>query len=217
MEKVGRLQKSEKRFIQDIFVIFVLYLFTFNNQLNHITTFLYTLENMGVVRKTLKAGHGPTPNRGQKISVHCTGSVLEANGTKRKFWSTRDTNEPFSFNVGLGKVIKGWDEGMLAMQLGEEAELTMTPDYGYGAGGFPAWLVFASSCSCILAHLMIVTSFPSIPSSLLLSSSSNYSLLCSNSSSQMLTLCSSVPSSFICRKIPGNATLVFEVEILKIE
>eukprot|EP01102_Stenamoeba_stenopodia_P019323 TRINITY_DN7271_c0_g1_i4.p1 TRINITY_DN7271_c0_g1~~TRINITY_DN7271_c0_g1_i4.p1 ORF type:complete len:113 (-),score=20.20 TRINITY_DN7271_c0_g1_i4:72-410(-) len=94
---------------------------------------------MGVVRKTLKPGSGPRPSKGQKITVHCTGSVLEANGNRRKFWSTKDTNTPFSFNVGLGKVIRGWDEGMMEMSVGEIAELTMTPDYGYGASGFPAW------------------------------------------------------------------------------
>jgi peptidylprolyl isomerase len=76
------------------------------------------------------------PAKGSKITVHCTGFVAE---TGKKFWSTHDTNTPFSFQVGLGKVIKGWDEGMLTMALGERAKLHCSSDYAYGAAGFPAW------------------------------------------------------------------------------
>ena len=58
----------------------------------------------------------------------------------KKFWSTKDPGQqPFSFNIGLGSVIKGWDEGVMTMQLGEVARIQCTPDYAYGAGGFPAW------------------------------------------------------------------------------
>lgn len=54
--------------------------------------------------------------------------------------STKDPGQQaFSFKVGLGQVIRGWDEGVLGMRLGEIARLTCTPDYAYGAGGFPAW------------------------------------------------------------------------------
>jgi len=81
---------------------------------------------------------GAKPQRGQSITVHCTGFVVDNN--MKKFWSTKDPGQqPFTFNVGLGQVIKGWDEGFLDMQLGEVARLRMTPDYGYGSGGFPAW------------------------------------------------------------------------------
>lgn len=91
---------------------------------------------MGVERNVIKAGNGVVPKKGDKITVHCTGYVAEG---KKKFWSTLDTNEPFAFNVGLGQVIRGWDEGMLQMSIGEHAELTMSSDYAYGAKGFPAW------------------------------------------------------------------------------
>ncbi|WZZ12537.1 hypothetical protein YC2023_105626 [Brassica napus] len=47
--------------------------------------------------------------------------------------------EPFSFQIGKGDVIKGWDEGVMGMQIGEVARLRCSPDYAYGAGGFPAW------------------------------------------------------------------------------
>ncbi len=58
----------------------------------------------------------------------------------KKFWSTKDPGQQkFSFTIGQGQVIKGWDEGVLTMKTGEAASFVMSPDYGYGAGGFPAW------------------------------------------------------------------------------
>jgi len=87
-------------------------------------------KTMGVVKEVVKTGNGPTPKKGQKITVHCTGIVQQSN---KKFWSTKDPGQqPFSFNVGLGSVIRGWDEGIITMQLGEQARLTCTPDYAYG-------------------------------------------------------------------------------------
>lgn len=54
--------------------------------------------------------------------------------------STRDEGQkPFSFNVGLGKVIAGWDEGCMTMKLGESARLTIDGSKGYGPSGFAAW------------------------------------------------------------------------------
>ena len=58
----------------------------------------------------------------------------------KKFWSTKDPGQQqFSFKIGQGQVIKGWEEGVMTMKLGEEASFIMSPDYGYGDGGFPAW------------------------------------------------------------------------------
>ena len=53
--------------------------------------------------------------------------------------------QPFTFNVGTGSVIQGWDEGVLGMELGEVATLDCTPDYAYGSGGFPAWGIMPNS------------------------------------------------------------------------
>ncbi|GLT94357.1 hypothetical protein SLE2022_121020 [Rubroshorea leprosula] len=94
---------------------------------------------MGVEKQLIRPGTGPKPAKGQKVTVHCTG--YGKNGDlSQKFWSTKDPGQqPFSFEVGLGKVIKGWDEGVLGMQVGEVARLQCSPDYAYGAGGFPAW------------------------------------------------------------------------------
>ncbi|XWS54546.1 hypothetical protein CRYUN_Cryun10bG0098300 [Craigia yunnanensis] len=63
-----------------------------------------------------------------------------------KFWSTKDKGQqPFSFQIGKGSVIKGWDEGVMGMQVGEVARLRCSPDYAYGAGGFPAWRIRPNS------------------------------------------------------------------------
>ncbi|KAK9112873.1 hypothetical protein Scep_020392 [Stephania cephalantha] len=94
---------------------------------------------MGVEKEVVRAGTGPKPVRGQRVTVHCTG--FGKNGDlSQKFWSTKDPGQQaFKFNIGQGSVIKGWDEGVMNMQVGEVARLTCSPDYAYGTGGFPAW------------------------------------------------------------------------------
>ncbi|KAH9582092.1 FKBP-type peptidyl-prolyl cis-trans isomerase domain [Trypanosoma melophagium] len=91
---------------------------------------------MGVDRKVLHEGNGVKPKKGDEVTVHCTGYIAEG---RKKFWSTLDDNKEFSFRVGLGQVIRGWDEGVLQMSIGEKAELTLSSDYAYGERGFPAW------------------------------------------------------------------------------
>lgn len=94
---------------------------------------------MGVEKQVIKAGSGPKVVRGNTVTVHCTG-FGKNNDLSQKFWSTKDPGQkPFTFKIGYGSVIKGWDEGVLDMQVGEVARLQCTPDYGYGASGFPAW------------------------------------------------------------------------------
>eukprot|EP01104_Vermistella_antarctica_P018951 TRINITY_DN7213_c0_g1_i1.p2 TRINITY_DN7213_c0_g1~~TRINITY_DN7213_c0_g1_i1.p2 ORF type:complete len:119 (-),score=12.31 TRINITY_DN7213_c0_g1_i1:55-390(-) len=93
---------------------------------------------MGVSKEVIKENPGgASPQKGQEVTVHCTG-VVQATG--KKFWSTKDPGQKtFSFNIGLGNVIKGWDEGVMSMRVGDHAKLTCSPDYAYGASGFPAW------------------------------------------------------------------------------
>jgi len=59
--------------------------------------------------------------------------TLKSNGSK--FDSSHDRGRPFQFVIGIGQVIRGWDEGVMKMSLGEKAKLTITSDYGYGSQG----------------------------------------------------------------------------------
>jgi peptidylprolyl isomerase len=76
-------------------------------------------------------GTGETPQSGQTVVVHYTGTLQD--GTK--FDSSRDRNSPFSFPLGLGRVIRGWDEGISTMKVGGQRQLIIPPDLGYGARG----------------------------------------------------------------------------------
>ena len=78
-----------------------------------------------------RPGTGASPVAGQIVSVHYTGWLT--NGTK--FDSSRDRGTPFEFPLGQGRVIRGWDEGVAAMKIGEKRTLVIPPDLGYGARG----------------------------------------------------------------------------------
>lgn len=100
---------------------------------------------MGVVKTIIKNGTGLKPIVGQQVTVHCTGFGKNRD-LSQKFWSTKDPGQkPFTFTVGVGQVIKGWDEGVLGMALGETAKLHCSADYAYGADGFPAWGISQNS------------------------------------------------------------------------
>ena len=80
-------------------------------------------------------GTGATPKRGQTCVMHYTG-WLYTNGIKgKKFDSSVDRNEPFEFKVGVGQVIKGWDEGVSTMKVGGKRTLIIPPEMGYGSRG----------------------------------------------------------------------------------
>ena len=79
----------------------------------------------------LKVGHGPVPEKGKTVEVHYTGWLTD--GTK--FDSSVDRGRPFTFPLGMGRVIKGWDEGVASMHVGGKRKLTIPPTIGYGARG----------------------------------------------------------------------------------
>jgi peptidylprolyl isomerase len=76
-------------------------------------------------------GTGAMPKAGQAVQVHYTGTLED--GTK--FDSSLDRNQPFAFPIGTGRVIKGWDEGVMTMRVGGKRKLIIPPDLGYGARG----------------------------------------------------------------------------------
>lgn len=79
----------------------------------------------------IEEGDGAMPQKGQTVVVHYTGTL--ENGSK--FDSSRDRNRPFSFKIGVGQVIKGWDEGVGTMKVGGSRKLIIPPELGYGARG----------------------------------------------------------------------------------
>ncbi|HMB29881.1 MAG TPA: FKBP-type peptidyl-prolyl cis-trans isomerase, partial [Blastocatellia bacterium] len=76
-------------------------------------------------------GTGESPSPGKTVTVHYTGRL--ENGTK--FDSSVDRGQPFEFTIGVGQVIKGWDEGVMTMKVGGKRKLIVPPDLGYGARG----------------------------------------------------------------------------------
>ncbi|CAM2831929.1 hypothetical protein JHFBIEKO_1893 [Methylobacterium mesophilicum] len=80
-------------------------------------------------------GTGPEPKAGQQVTVQYTGWLDEGGQKGKKFDSSRDRNQPFSFPLGAGQVIKGWDLGVATMKTGGKRTLIIPPELGYGARG----------------------------------------------------------------------------------
>jgi FKBP-type peptidyl-prolyl cis-trans isomerase len=81
--------------------------------------------------EVLTEGTGPQPKPGQTVSVHYTGWLTDG----KQFDSSKDRGQPFSFTLGKGQVIQGWDQGVAQMKQGSTAKLTIPPELGYGAHG----------------------------------------------------------------------------------
>jgi len=97
----------------------------------------------GLKVKLTKQGKGLPADKGDKVKVHYTGTLVDG----KKFDSSKDRNEPFEFIIGLKQVIAGWDEGIALLRAGDEAILTVPPELGYGnrrTGNIPpgAYLIF---------------------------------------------------------------------------
>lgn len=90
-----------------------------------------TRTDSGLQYTDVKPGVGKTPEQGQIVIVHYTGTL--ADGTR--FDSSRDRKDPFKFKLGAGQVIKGWDEGISTMKIGGQRQLIIPPELGYGENG----------------------------------------------------------------------------------
>ena len=85
----------------------------------------------GLTIEDLVVGTGDAAKSGKRVSVHYTGWTTDG----KKFDSSKDRGQPFSFGLGRGEVIRGWDEGVAGMKVGGKRKLTIPPDLGYGARG----------------------------------------------------------------------------------
>jgi peptidylprolyl isomerase len=89
----------------------------------------------GLEYQILQEGNGASPQKGKKVTVHYTGWLNSNNEPGKKFDSSVDRGSPFSFTIGVGQVIRGWDEGVMGMKMGEKRRLYIPADLGYGSRG----------------------------------------------------------------------------------
>jgi peptidylprolyl isomerase len=82
-----------------------------------------------------KEGTGATPKAGQTCVMHYTGWLYESGQKGKKFDSSRDRNQPFTFTIGAGQVIQGWDVGVATMKTGGKRTLVIPAELGYGSRG----------------------------------------------------------------------------------
>jgi peptidylprolyl isomerase len=89
----------------------------------------------GLQFEDTKPGTGAQPNKGQTCVMHYTGWLWNGGAKGAKFDSSVDRGSPFSFQLGVGRVIKGWDEGVASMKVGGKRTLLIPAELGYGARG----------------------------------------------------------------------------------
>lgn len=87
----------------------------------------------GLAIDDIKVGTGAEARAGSSVTVHYVGTLTDGS----KFDSSRDRGQGFKFKLGAGQVIKGWDQGVAGMRVGGVRKLTIPPELGYGARGFP--------------------------------------------------------------------------------
>ena len=92
----------------------------------------------GLTKNDVTVGAGAEAVAGKQVFVHYTGWLYDENAADKKgtqFDSSRTRGKPFDFPLGGGRVIKGWDEGVVGMKVGGQRTLIIAPEYGYGASG----------------------------------------------------------------------------------
>ncbi|MFH1161826.1 MAG: FKBP-type peptidyl-prolyl cis-trans isomerase [Candidatus Jorgensenbacteria bacterium] len=123
-----------------VVIVGVYFLFGNNNknmtQDNSLQASEFTLLD-GLKINDLVVGAGAEAKVGQTVTVNYVGTLVD--GTK--FDSSYDRGQPFSFSLGAGQVIKGWDEGVAGMKVGGKRQLTIPPELGYGSAGAGGGLI----------------------------------------------------------------------------
>ena len=100
----------------------------------------------------ITVGSGQVAKEGDRVRVHYTGWLT----TGKKFDSSVDSGRPFSFTLGAGEVIKGWDEGVAGMKVGGKRQLRIPPDLGYGENGTPDGTIPANATLIFDVQLLSV-------------------------------------------------------------
>ena len=106
----------------------------------------------------IKVGTGPVANNGDRVKVHYTGWFNDG----KKFDSSVDAHQPYSFTLGKGDVIKGWDEGVTGMKVGGKRQLRIPPELAYGDAGFKT-IVPPNATLIFDVQLLAVTPAPPAP------------------------------------------------------
>lgn len=106
----------------------------------------------GLTYLITRRGNGRQPKAGEMVLVHYTGTLT--NGVK--FDSSRDRNDPIAFKLGAGRVIKGWDEGVAQLRVGDQAVLVIPPQIGYGSKGAGAGVIPPDATLIFIIEVMDV-------------------------------------------------------------
>lgn len=102
---------------------------------NKDTTMTRIKNTSGLEYEILQEGSGESPSKGKLVTVHYTGWLNDNGIPGKKFDSSVDRGEPFSFPIGIHYVIEGWDEGVMNMKVGEKRRLYIPASMGYGSRG----------------------------------------------------------------------------------
>ncbi|MCX7877630.1 MAG: FKBP-type peptidyl-prolyl cis-trans isomerase [Ignavibacteria bacterium] len=111
------------------YILILIILFSSSCKKNSVGEEITTQSGLKYIDEVIGTGESPKP--GYKVTVHYTGTL--ENGTK--FDSSRDRNQPLTFKIGTGQVIKGWDEGVMTMKVGGKRKLIIPPHLAYGTQG----------------------------------------------------------------------------------
>lgn len=106
--------------------------------------------------KTLKTGEGEVAKTGDRVSVHYSGWLMDG----KKFDSSLDRNKPFEFEIGAGRVIRGWEQGVAGMHVGEKRELIIPPELAYGKREVGGGLIPANSTLRFEVELLAIVKPP---------------------------------------------------------